>query len=154
MATTEKYALGTIATLMSTELNSLASSAMTAGAIASAAYNNTQGGGGGDGYTIGEFELVIGTPAGSLNAGSGVFIWLLAQPDGTNYEDGGAAVIPQRSPNIIIPVRAVATAQRITISDVPLPPGLMKALVVQNTGQTWAASGNTLKLLPYTRQAV
>lgn len=155
MATSEKYLVGSIATLMTTELNSLASSSgLTAGAIGTTAYNNVQGGGGGDGYPLGEFELVLAAPAGALSAGAAVYLWLILQPDGTNYEDGSAGVIPARNPDVIIPVRPVATAQRIAIREVTMPVGNFKTVLAHNTGQNWGASGNTLKLLPYTRQAV
>lgn len=152
MATTEKYVLGSIATLMNTELNSLASSA-TGAAIATTAYNNIQAGGGGDGYTLAQIELVIAAPGSTLTA-SPVYVWFLQDPDATNYEDGGAAVIPGRQPDVIIPLRLVSTAQRETVWDVKIPPGTWKALLSQVTGVSWAASGNTLKIVPYTRQGV
>ncbi len=69
MATTQEFALGTVTTLLSTELNSLASSAgLTAGAIssvggASGLFNNVTGGGGLGGYTLGQFELRLAAPA-------------------------------------------------------------------------------------------
>src|SRR5947209_4516094 len=113
MATTEKYVIGSIATLMSTELNSLAtSSGLTAGAISSGAFNNTAGSTG-DGYVLGELELVLAAPAGTLTAGTAAYVWFLRDPDGTNYEDGGASTIPARPADVIVPVRAVSTAQRI-----------------------------------------
>lgn len=155
MAVVNKWLTGTIATLMSAELNSLASSAgPSAGAIASAAFNNAAGGGGGDGYMYGELELRIAAPAGTLTAGTSAYVWFLLQPDGTNYEDGGSSVIPARQADVLIPLANLATAQRVTVRGVELPPGSFKALLAHNTGQAWAASGNTLKLLPYTIQGV
>jgi hypothetical protein len=157
MATVEKQLLGTVATLMSTELNSLASST-TAGAISSVVngtgiFNNTVGGGGGDGFVMGQLELAIGAPAGTLTANTAANVWLLQNVDGSNYEDGGAAVIPARAPDVVIPVRPVSTAQR-TVRRAAIPPGNWFILVQHNTGQTWAASGNTLKLLPDTFEGV
>jgi hypothetical protein len=155
MATTEKYVLGTTASLMTTELNSLASSSgFTAGAIAGTVYNNTAGGGGGDGYTRANLELNLAAPAGALTAGTAVWVWFLGTVDGTNYEDGGASVIPARNPDVIIPVRPVSGAQRIEMKNLQAPAGNFFALVSHNTGQTWASSGNTLKWQPYTRQGV
>lgn len=155
MATTEKYVLGSVATLMSTELNSLAtSSGLTAGAISGSAYNNVQGGGAGDGYVLGDLELVLAAPAGALTAGTAAYIWFLRDPDGTNYEDGGASIIPARQADVNVPVRPVSTAQRITIKGVVAPAGTFFTLLSQNTGQAWGASGNTVKWLPYTRQGV
>lgn len=150
MSTTEKYAVGTIATLMSTELNSLADST---NALASAAYNNTQGGGGGDGYAEGLLELVVTFGTSPATTGA-VSVWFLAQPDGTNYEDGGSSVTPARVPDLQFPLRAVTTGQRITRRTL-LPPGNFKPLVRNDsTGQSFAGSGNTLKVLPFTPQGV
>src|SRR4051812_17460777 len=111
-AIVQNYLLGSVVSLMTTELNSLAtSSGLTAGAISSVggssgAFNNTYAGGGLGAYVSGRFELVLGAPAGSLTAGTAAFVWFLRTTDGTNYEDGGSAVIPARAPDVIIPVRA------------------------------------------------
>jgi hypothetical protein len=159
MATTQEYLLGSVTTLLSTELNSLASSSgLTAGAISSVGgtsglFNNTAGGGGLGGYTLGQWELELAAPGGTLTAGTGAFVWLLTTVDGTNYEDGSASVIPARPADVIIPVRAVSTTQRI-IRVMMMPPGNWYVLVAQNTGQTWASSGNTLKVTPATLQGV
>jgi hypothetical protein len=157
MPVVEKYVLGTTTTLLSTELNSLASSA-TAGAISSVGgtsglFNNTVGGGGFDGYPWGRYELVLAAPAGTLTAGTAVLIWFLGNVDGTNPEDGSATVIPSRPPDLVIPVRAVSTAQRIT-RIAKLPPGNWYALLSHATGQAWGASGNTLKVSPFTHEGV
>ena len=147
--------LGSIVTLMSTELNSLASSA-TAGAISSVGgssglFNNVYAGGGLGGFTQAKFELYIPAPAGTLTAGTNAQIWFLSQIDGSNFEDGGAAVIPARQPDLIIPVRAVSGAQRIEVIGT-LPPGTWYVLLSQTTGQTWASTLNTLKVMPLTNQ--
>jgi hypothetical protein len=151
----QTYDLGSATTLLSTELNSLASSA-TGAAISSVGgtsgvFNNTYGGGGLGGFTLGQFELELAAPAGTLTAGTAVLIWFLTTVDGTNYEDGSASVIPARNPDLIIPVRAVSTTQRIT-KVAPLPPGNWFALLSQATGQTWGATLNTLKVTPITSQ--
>lgn len=150
MATIEKYLLGTNASLLTTELNSLANNSL---AVASAAYNNTVGGGGGDGYTLGEFELVF-TFGVAPTANTGLSVWLLGVPDGTNYEDGSSSITPARLADLVFPVRAVTTAQRVVVR-ATIPPGNWKALVKNDgTGQALAASANTLKLRPYTPQGV
>lgn len=149
MATTEKYALGSIATLLSTGLNSLANNSLAV----SAAYDNTQGGGSGDGYTLCDLELVV-TFGTAPTANTGVSVWFLAGPDGTNYEDGDSSTTPARLPDVVFPLRAVTTAQRIN-RRVWLPWGLPKALLKNDgTGQAMASSGNTLKIRPVTRQGV
>ncbi len=159
MATTQEYLLGSAVTLMTTELNSLASSAtLAAGAIStvggtSGLFNNTAGGGGIGGYTSAKWELVLAAPAGTLTAGTGAFVWLISTVDGTNYEDGSNSVIPARPPDIIIPVRAISTAQRV-VRELAMPSGNWYVLMAQNTGQTWGATANTLKILPVTIQGV
>jgi len=160
-ATTEKYILGSIATLMSSELNTLASSATLAAGATTAgttgAYNNVQGGGGGDGYTLGDLELVVNygsstTPA----AGSAAYVYFLGDPDGTNYEYGDGSHIPARPPDAIIPFpnAAFSTPYRVTVRNVAAPAGSFQTVLTQNTGATFPASGNTLKWLPKTRQGV
>jgi hypothetical protein len=160
MATTQEYLLGSATTLLSTELNSLASSStLAAGAISSVGgtsgkFDNTAGGGGLGGYTLGQFEINCAAPSGAVTAGSGVFVWLLTTVDGTNYENGSASIVPVRRPDVIIPFRAVtSTAQRIIVV-APLPPGTWFVLLSQNSGQAFAASSNTLKVTPVTNQMV
>jgi hypothetical protein len=148
MSTTEKYALGAQTTLLSTGLNSLANNAQAI----SAAFDNTQGQTG-DGYTLCDLELVV-TYGGAPTANTGVSVWLVGSQDGSNYEDGDASVTPARLPDVVFPLRAVTTAQRV-IRRVWLPWGLVKAVLRNDgTGQAMAASGNTLKIRPVTRSMV
>lgn len=150
MATTEKYVLGSISSLMTTELNSLANNALAA---AGSSYSNVQGGGGGDGYTLCDLELVV-TFGVAPTANTGVSVWFLARPDGTNFEDGSSSVTPARLPDAVFPLRAVTTAQRV-VRRVALPWGVFTALLKNDgSGQAFASSGNTLKVLPVTPQGV
>lgn len=149
MAVVEKQLLGTIATLMSTGLNSLANNGLVLGS----AFDNTIGGGGGDGYSFADVELVV-TFGTNPTANTGIAVWFLGAPDGTNYEDGDSSTTPARLPDAVFPVRAVTTAQRI-VRRVYLPPGLLKPLLRNDgTGQAFASSGNTLKARPYTPEGV
>lgn len=158
-STTQEYLLGSVVTLMSTELNSLVSSAaLSAGAVSSVGgtsglFNNTAGGGGLGGYLQGRFELNLAAPGGTLTAGTAVYVWFVGTVDGTNYEDGSASVIPARLADVIFPVRAVSTAQRITVV-ADMPPGNWYVVLSHNTGQTWGATLNTLKVMPHTSQMV
>lgn len=148
MATTEKYLLGSVGTLLSTELNSLANNALAL----SAAYDNTQGQTG-DGYTLCDLELSV-TYGTAPSANTAVAIWFLTSQDGTNYEDGSASVTPSRVADVTIPLRAVTTAQLI-IRRTWLPWGKFKVLLKNDgTGQAMAASGNTLKIRPVALQGV
>lgn len=153
MATTEQWVLGTAATLMSTELNALASSA-TAGAISAATYNNVQGGGGGNGYTRGRLQLDLGTTT-AMTAGTAVNVWFLRQnAAGTGYEYGSASALPARAPDVIFAVPAATPPTELVTTVDELPPGIFLTLINQQTGVTWAATGNTLTLIPYTPQGV
>jgi hypothetical protein len=149
MAATEKYLLGTPAALLSTGLNSLANNALALGA----AFDNTQGQAG-DGYTLCDLELVV-TFGTAPTANTGLSLWFLPAQDGTNYEDGDASTTPARAPDLVFPVRAVTTAQRVARRSVLLPEGKWKPLLKNDgTGQAVAASGNTLTVRPYTPQGV
>lgn len=142
MATTftTQYSSGTNTSILTTGLNSLANNT---GVVSSTiTFTETD-------YLIGLFELVV-TYGTAPTANTGCSIWYLQAPDGTNFEDGSSSVFPARSPDVIIPLRAVNTAQRISVM-APLPPGSVKFLLKNDgTGQAMAASGNTLKILPYT----
>jgi len=146
----EKFKLGAVATLLSTELDSLANNAT---AVATTPYNNVQGGDGGDGYALAEVELVV-TYGVAPAANTGVAVWFLAQIDGTNYEDGSASITPARIPDVVLGVRPVTTAQRI-IRRVALPQGIWKACVKnEGVGQAMAATGSTLKIRPASREGI
>ena len=150
MPVTEKYLLGSIATLLSTELNSLANNGL---AVMASPFNNTQGGGGGDGYPLCDLELVVtfgtGPTIGQIS------VWTLKAPDGTNYEDGAdGTTTPTRQPDYVFGVANRTTAQR-TVKPVWAPWGNARFLIKNDgTGQALAASGNTLKIVPATRQGV
>jgi len=140
----EIYDVGTIVTLMSTELNSLANNTTAA---ASGDFDNST-----NLNPWGLFELVCEYGV-APTANTVIGLWLISKIDGTNYEDY-SAIEPARSPDVMFRVRAVTTAQRITVRGM-LRPGLQLP-VARNlaTGQTLAASGNTIKVLPYTFEGV
>jgi hypothetical protein len=143
MATTTTQVSGTIQSLLTTELNSLANNSL---AIGSAITLTSTG------YLLGEVELVV-TYGTNPTASTGCSIWFLRDIDGTNYEDGGTSLTPARAPDLVIPVLVSTSAQRITRRCL-LPPGTFKALLKNDgTGQALAASGNTLKVLPLTYQS-
>lgn len=148
MAVTEKYVLGSVTTLLATGLNSLANNSLAI----SSAFDNTQGSTG-DGYTLCDLELVV-TFGTNPTAGTGVSVWFLGAADGTNYEDGGTSTTPARSSDAFIPVAVSTSAQRVNVR-ANLPWGLLKVLLKNDgTGQSFAASGNTLKIRPVARQGV
>lgn len=133
---------GTVDTLLSTDLNSLANNALVLGAAVTPTDPN---------YPEAEIELVVGFGS-APTVNTAILVWFLRAPDGTNYEDGGTSVQPLRNPDVIFTLRA-ATAQRIT-KRCKLPPGTIKALLKNDgTGQATNSSANTLKIKPITDQA-
>lgn len=149
--------LGSVTTLLSTELNALASSSgLTAGAISSVGgstglFNNVYSGGVLGGFPLGKYELELAAPSGAV--AGGVFVWFLNSVDGANYEDGSASIIPARPADLIFPLRGVtSTAQRIILDRKPLPTGSFFVLLAQNSGQAFAGTLNTLKVTPVTNQ--
>lgn len=127
--------------VMTTELNSLGST----GTATSAAVDNSS-----DLYMYGDWELVI-TYGTNPTAGSVIELYLARSIDGTNYE----AVPPASGLLGAFSLIASTSAQRMVLPNMPLPPGLFKAYVVaKTTGQTAAATGNTLKVTKYTEQLV
>lgn len=142
MATVKNIA-GTITTVLSTGLNSLANNSNV---LSSAITLIT----GEPGYRWGEWELYIASSAAAMTANTSFVGWIIQALDGSNDEDGGTSVTPARTPDIVFPVRAVSTAQRMTAFS-QLPTGSFKLLLRNDgTGQTIASSGNTLKVRPMT----
>jgi len=139
MATIEYGAYGTIATVLSTELNSLANGAR---AISSAITGGQE--------LWDDLELVV-TYGTNPTAGSVVEVYLIPSVDDTNYSDGDASIVPGFSMLVgYFPLRAVTSAQRPAgIRGVVLTPGKWKYLVANLSGQTMAATGNTLKRRMY-----
>lgn len=142
---TVKNVAGTITTVLSTGLNSLANNSNV---LSSAITLST----GEQGYRFGEWELYIASSAAAMTANTAFTGWIIQALDGTNDEDGGTSVTPARTPDLIFQVRAVSTAQRITWQS-ELPTGSFKVLLRNDgTGQTIASSGNALKVRPKTEQ--
>jgi hypothetical protein len=142
----QTYLSGSITTLLSTELNSLATNGLKVPA-SSGTYSA------GGGYLLAELELVV-TFGAAPTANTGVSVWFIRAVDATpNYEDGyDAAVTPGRAADVVFPLRAVTTAQRI-IRRIVIPPGTWIPLLKNDgTNQSFAATGNTLKILPLTYQ--
>jgi len=152
MTTLTKNALiGTVTTLLSTELNSLANNSLVASSVggSSGVFDFTAGNFAG--YQSGIYEINLGAPGSAFSTGAAISIWFLQSIDGTNYEDGSSSVTPARTADVVIPLRATTGAQRVT-KIAALPPGSTVKVLLKNdaTGQSLNASGNTLKVSPFT----
>ena len=141
---TVKYEELGITTLLSTELNSLASNTR----VLSPSHDN-----GIDLAFWADFELLAdyGTaPA----AGTLVELYLVQSVDATNFIDGSASVVPQASTHIgSFELRNITTDQRLVIEGIRIPPREFKIILWNKGGQAMSASGHTLKMRKYTTQA-
>jgi hypothetical protein len=112
-----------------------------------AAFDNTAGL-----WFWGDFEAVF-TFGVAPTAGAALDLYLMPLgSDGTTYADGAGGATPTTvlaHYKLSFPVRAVTTAQRVVVTDVPVPGESFLALLVNNaTGQALAATGNTVKMRP------
>ena len=144
MATT-KYEVASIASLLTTELNALTSTSLSA---LGTEYDNATGL-----YVEGLFELLVTFGTGPT-AGETVDLYLVPASDGTNYADGSSSVVSDNHFIGSFVVRSVTSAQRIVLREiVKLPPLKFKVHVKNNTSQSMASSGNTVKMVPIRYQS-
>lgn len=89
-------------------------------------------------HRFASFELVV-TQSTAPVAGEAWLLYFVLAQDGTNDEDGGTSVQPQKPAETFFAVRAVTTAQRVTRFSVPLPPFKFKPLLWNDTSQSGAS---------------
>lgn len=135
MATTKHKAYtAAIASILTTELNSLANNANSA---LSAAIDNTTAL---DLYC--DLTFTVATQGAARSAGALIHVYLVPALDGTNY-DATHEVTAELCKTFGLD--ASTTARQSTVRDVPVPPGLYKLFVRNVTGQALASSGNILE---------
>ncbi len=132
--TKHKSYTAAIASALTTDLNSLANGSASA---ASAALDNTSNL---DLYH--DLTLTVAAQGSARSAGATVSVYLVMALDGTNYDDANASTAELVA---VFSLDAATTARQATRRDVPVPPGLFKYFVVNNTGQAFAASGSLLE---------
>ena len=99
----------------------------------------------------GENELYIdlelyATSAGTRDAHARVELYFLTSIDPTNFDMGGDSTDPRPSSLLcVFSLDAATTARYRTFHSLPIPPFDFKLLVMNETGQNFASSGNTLK---------
>ncbi|HEY3910397.1 MAG TPA: hypothetical protein VGM07_10940 [Stellaceae bacterium] len=134
-------------TVMSTELNALASGAVALSSAGGSAgvFSNAN-----TGQVIwSPLVLTLGSTAGAFQTGGNLSCWFLQSLDGTTFESGAAA--PPRAPDAIFPLPASALAATTTFLSqglIRLPALRFKVLCQNNSGQPLNASGNTVVLAP------
>lgn len=134
MATTNSWkAPESLATALTTELNSLANAALC---TASSAIDNET-----DLYQYLEVELVLAslTPTGTPYC----TLYLVTSVDGTNYED--VTTSASHLVVAVLPMSTAVAAKRINAANILIPPCKFKLVIQNNAGPSLASSGNTLK---------
>jgi len=131
-----------VATVMSTELNSLANGSQ---ASSSATYAN---------QTNLDLYADIEVLLASLSPSTGAYIslYVLESIDGTNFPAQSAADLRLTSTQLLctIPIgTTAATAQRVVVRNVLLPPAVFTLVLDNQTGVALNASGNTVKFAAY-----
>lgn len=126
-------------TYLSTELNSLADGANKLGAKID---NEADG----ENEMFIDVEFSIATQGSARDAGAYVALYLLESVDGTNFTYGSDSVDPPASALIdVFLLDAATTARYVCLTNLQLPPLDFKLLLMNETGQAFASSGNTLK---------
>jgi hypothetical protein len=138
-----------VTTVLSAELNSLASS--SGKAISSALYNGPDGSDASlNGELFADLELAVDFVS-APTAGTVIELYLLPSIDGgVTFPDGSTSILPQSSLDVGgFAVRGVSTPQVMVIRGVALPPDYYKYLVQNTTNQTFPTSGSTLRQNTY-----
>lgn len=149
MANDIKWKDGSISTLLSSGLNSLANGSRAI----SSAYDNTT-----NLDLYGDLELAIAYTTSAPTAGTKVAdVYLLPTVDGTNYAEGGTSLTPQAL--LLVATfesrnGATGAVEYLIAPGIPLPSRSFKVLLVNTSGKTLHATLNTLKITPYKLQIV
>ncbi len=134
-------------TLMSAELNSLASASVAVSTIggSSGVFSNAN-----TAQAVwAPMVLTLGPTAGAIQTGGNLSCWLLQSLDGVTFESTAAA--PPRAPDVVFPLPASVLAGTSTFLSqglVRLPALKFTLLCQNNSGQTLNAAGNTIVLAP------
>lgn len=125
---------------LTTELNSLAN----AGRKLGAAVTTTR-----DQYM--DVELSLAAQGSARSAGAAVELYLLPSVDGSNYAYGADAGPDPAGTHLagLFQFDAATTARLDNVVGIFVPAGNWKLMVINRTGQAFAASANTLKYTLY-----
>ena len=150
MATTFKWvAPESLTAYLGTELNTLADSTSdTTGfsAVGAEIANET------DLYQYIDLQLVVATQGAARSAGAFVAVYINYAADGSTYDDTSNKAFSELL--TVFQLDAATTARTLTKVNLPIPPIDFKLLVMQDTGQAFAATLNTLKYRRHNEQGV
>ena len=137
---------GSQSTVLTTELNSLASGTLSS--LSSAFSNDAST----ERYPLAMVEVYLAAQGSNRSAGSYIVIYLVPEADGTNY----GSITDECADNYVWATFSIddgALAARYLVAHgLPLPPSDMKFAFKQVTGVGSASSGNTVKITPYSRE--
>lgn len=134
--------LASVVTLLTTELNALGNGSASAASSAIANQTNL------DVYADVELVLASLSPA----APNYLTLYILEAIDGTNYPSATGSVLRNQPSQILctFPIdTTAATAQRVVVRNVVLPPGTFKVVLDNQAGVALGATGNTVKMITY-----
>jgi hypothetical protein len=103
------------------------------------------------GYPFADWELVVGSAAYGTGSYSHFLLYLLPQPDGTNYADFIQGNTTNEAPEVepyfagAFHTTGTTAAQRLALLNTPLPDGNFIPLIRNQATASTPASGNTLK---------
>ncbi len=141
---TARYtARASAATVLTTELNSLANNALC---TASSAQDNDTAG---VRYPYAQAEIYIAAQGTNRSAGAYLALYIIPEVDGTNYGATTDECAENYFAGAVSLDDAATDARYAILNEVRLPPGDFKVALRNGTGQSLAASGNTVKLRPY-----
>ena len=129
---------------LTTELNSLANATIVVGAEIDLTASLKR---------FMSVELVIAEQGAARSAGAYVGIYIIYAVDGSNYDYGAVGTPP--APNKLVgtfALDAAVTARLLSLNGIMIHPFKCKLLVINQTGQAFAALGNTLKYGLYTEE--
>lgn len=92
-------------------------------------------------------ELVLAAQGAARSAGGFVAVYINYAADGSTYDDTSNKAFSEMI--AYFPLDAATTARRLTRTGIPIPPVDFKLLVLNDTGQALAGTGNTLKYITY-----
>lgn len=144
--------LATAFNLLSTELNTLTNTSIAVSSVGgtSGVFNQSNTAQ----AMLGELFLTLGAIGSALSAGACIAGWFVESYDGgTTFEQ--SSVAETRPPDFIVPLPATTIGAASIFKAaglVRLPALPFKVMLQNNTGQSFAASANTLKLAPIAAQ--